>query len=385
MKLLFISNLFPDQQRPHLGLDNANLLHALKDRCEVRVMAPRPSLAAGFQRRRPPWSPRKADRDFQPIYVPVWYVPKVGSKWNHLLMGRGLRKPFEDLRAGFDFDAVLCSWMYPDGSATASLMQDVDRRLVLVAQGSDVHSYLGNPFRRVAILAACRRADAVVTRSADLARRLQSAGADGERLHTVYNGVDQSLFHPGDAMQARRTLGIDEGCAVILFVGNFYEVKDPLLLVETHERVRRQLDRQVLLVMVGDGHLKRKIIQLAERLGTSSDLLLAGRRSSEEIARFMQAADLLCVPSRNEGVPNVILEAFASGLPVVATDVGGIREVHSEGLLGDLVTLRSVESLARALTAQLEKGAEKERIALQGGRYTWAAAAQSYLDLLRAG
>lgn len=90
----------------------------------------------------------------------------------------------------------------------------------------------------------------------------------------------------------------------------------------------------------------------------------------------MRAADVLALPSDNEGVPNVILESFASGLPVVASRVGGIAEVHRD-FCGKLPPARDVSALAAALRATLTEPQDRARIAEHGRAFTWAATAEA--------
>ena len=90
VKLLFVSNLFPDEGEPDRGLDNATLLHQLARRAEIRVLALRPTLPLAAR----VWTPRAVDRAFDPLIVPALYVPKAGSLFNHRLAARALREPF---------------------------------------------------------------------------------------------------------------------------------------------------------------------------------------------------------------------------------------------------------------------------------------------------
>jgi glycosyltransferase involved in cell wall biosynthesis len=382
VKVLFISNLFPDTLEPYRGLDNACLLHYLAAHCEIRVVSPRPALplTRAMRKKR---SPRAEDAPFQPIYLNVPYLPKVGSLVNHRLFARELRGSIEALRREFPFDAVLCAWLYPDGCAVTQLAEEWRVPVVLIAQGSDVHSYLRMPARRRLIVEASRCAAAVVTRSADLASQLCAAGVPRNRTHPIYNGVDATVFHPGDRAAARRELGLPEIGSIVLFAGNFYPVKDPLMLVRAHAKVcRKNPDTVVSLVMVGGGPLEDKVKALAGSLGFGSRVVLAGRRSAADVSRYMRAANLLCLSSRNEGVPNVVLEAFASGIPVVSTDVGGISEVLCHEFLGRLCAPGDETALAAALQETLLRPARPDRIVEYASRFSWEGAARAYLRLL---
>jgi glycosyltransferase involved in cell wall biosynthesis len=403
MKVLFLSNLFPDESEPYRGLDNATLLHHLAPHCELRVVSPRPVLPLVTARRA--WASRPADACFEPLFPPVPYVPKIGSRFNHRLFARGIRETLLELRLRFPFEVILVSWAYPDGCATDLLVPELGVPFVVITQGSDVHAYLRIPVRRKLITAAMSRASGVITRSADLSRQLAGAGVAEKKLRTIYNGVDLSLFHPADPVAARKELGLPVKARVILFVGNFLPVKNPLLLVRAHaELCRLRPEARPHLVMVGGGSLEQQARAEANALGSGDRVLLAGRKLPEQVARYMQAADVLALSSENEGVPNVVLEAFASGLPVVATNVGGIHEVLGHDFLGRLVDSGQPAALARALHEALNANLELQQFncaALAGALaevldqlrqteqivgyaqgFSWDQSAKAYLEML---
>ena len=380
MRLLFVSNLFPDTREPHRGLDNATVLHHLNAQWDIRALALRPTLPL----RSGTWSARVEDSRLQPEFLATPYLPKIGSRWNHRLMARALRAPLRAIRDRFPFDAVLSSWIYPDSCAVAQLSGELGFPFVAIAQGSDVHQYLRHPVRRKIIAQALPAASAVITRSAELARLLGEAGVDPALLHTVYNGVNRACFRPAERAAARQALNLQQDVQIILFVGNFYPVKNPLLLIEAHSQVcdDNTLSR-TKLIMLGDGPLAGNARALGDQLHFGPNVVLAGRKSAAEIARYMQAADVLCVPSVNEGVPNVVLEAFACGLPVVASRVGGIPEVHPGETCGRLVEPR-LATVAAALRAVLREPPPSAPIAEYGAQFTWERTAAEYHALLLA-
>lgn len=365
-RLLFVSNLFPDAESPYRGLDNATLLHALASEWEVRVISPRPTRP--FQ-----WkalSPRPIDRRFSPRYLLSPYLPKIGSRWNHLLMARALRGA---VRAE-TFDVVLGSWLFPDGCAIARLARESRFPFVAIAQGSDVHQYLRRPVRRRLIVEAMNEASAVITRSAELARLLGEAGVASAKLHPIYNGIDHDCFHPGSPAGAE---------PVILFVGNFVAIKNPLLLIEAlsivcrHPRLQR-----ARLMLVGSGPLEAAMRAAVRKRGLTERVEFTGRLGSAAIAERMRAAGVLALPSDNEGVPNVILEAFGCGLPVVACRVGGIAEVHPGEACGRLIPPRDAATLATALTGVLLEPPDRAAVAERGRAFSWARTAAEYGALL---
>jgi len=385
-RLLFVSNLFPDSEQPIRGLDNATLLHVLRDDWEIRVISPRAVM--------PPWrkdgrQPREMDKVFSPRFIPCPYVPKFGGWCNDRLMARSLSPAFGHAIRTFRPDVVLCSWLYPDGCAVADLAARHHVPLVLITQGTDTHGYLGFPARRRKIISATKRSAAVICRSGDLARRLHEAGADEEPLKVIYNGVDIRDFRPRNRHEARAQLSLPPEQPVLLFVGNYLPVKNPMMLIRAHAELNRLREGRgeppVRLVLIGDGPLREEMGSAIEREGYRHMVDLRGREAPAEVARWMNAADLLCLTSHNEGFPNVILEAMACGLKVVSTDVGGILELVDRPERGLLTPAGNpgayVHALEQALggTAHFPPGDSPSGSA----EFGWSAAAKRYDEVLR--
>jgi glycosyltransferase involved in cell wall biosynthesis len=379
LKLLFVSNLFPDSTTPWRGLDNVTLLHHLVDRWQIRALAIRPALP--FSKRE--WLARPEDTDFAPEYLAPLYIPKLGSRWNHRLMASTLRRHFQEWRRRRTFDVVLASWLFPDCCAVAQLAREFGFPFLAIAQGSDAHHYLRIRARRRIMQKNLPQAAAIITRSAELARLLGDAGLPAERLHPIYNGVDVHLFRPGDRARVRQALGLPPNSPIILFVGNFYPVKNPLLPVHALAKITpSEFAAAPTLVMIGGGAAEESIRETADRLAVGKRVILPGRTDSAGVARYMQAADVLILPSHNEGVPNVILEAFACGLPVVASRVGGIPEIHPGEAFGRLVSPIEPAPFARALREVLHAPPDSAAIRQHALAFSWSRTADAYHHLL---
>lgn len=380
MKVLFISNLFPDASQPGRGIYNARLLHQLAGRCSIRVLSPRATLFGNLRGVRQARC-RAEDQVFSPVFPSVSYIPKFGSQFNHSLMARGLKSALE--RDKSSFDVILGSWLYPDGCAARLLAAELKLPLVLVAQGSDVHGYLRMPIRRQLIVRAVNDSVATVARSRELARLLEDAGAEAKKLRVIYNGVDANIFCPGDQSLARNRLQLPPDARVVLFVGNLLPVKNPLLALRAFANLSgASSNRPAYLICVGDGPLQDELKTEVQRLNVANRVILAGRQPEEMVAEYMRASDLLCVPSDNEGMPNVILEALSCGLRVVANRVGGIPEVINHDLLGRLVEKGDVQGMATALAQTLNEKPKTEAILSHIRKFSWESTAEQYLELL---
>ena len=383
VKLLFVSNLFPDQTESWRGLDNATLLHAMREaepRLEIRVLAFRPSLMRFGHAAR--LRPRPGDEILSPSLFWANYLPKLGG-FNHRLFALALARAEATLPADFQPDAILAPWLFPDACAAAIRAQRRRTPIVAVAQGSDVHQYLDMPMRRRAILKLAKQARQIVTRSKDLQSRLMARGAEAGRVCTIYNGVDTGLFRPAPQLDVRNQLGIPGEGRLLLFVGNFLPVKGIDLLLSSFALVRAQSRVPTRLALIGGGPLEPALRQQAAELGVSENVIFVGRQPPTAVARWMQAADAVCLASHNEGVPNVLFESISSGRPMVSTDVGGISEIV-EPLMSRrfLVKQRDPERFAAALLDALDHPPDEKSLRQMALAFSWEACARNYLALL---
>jgi len=241
-------------------------------------------------------------------------------------------------------DVLLCSWLYPDAVGLVRVLRDCRHatttpKAVLIAQGSDVHQYLKNPIRRKLILDAIASPEVhgVITRSRNLADRLSAAGAAPAKLCPIYNGVQAPFFRRTAKPEARQSLSLPDSGPICLFVGNLLPVKNPLFLVDAFHEAFANSDPPATLLLIGTGPLRSAIERRIRQVRLTDRVRLLGTQPPEKVALYLRACDLLCLSSWNEGFPNVILEAMASGRPVVSTDVGGIRELIQQPPLGTLV------------------------------------------------
>ncbi len=218
--------------------------------------------------------------------------------------------------------------------------------------------------------------------SQDLATWLRLAiRVPPRKLHQIYNGVDSVKFHPREG--ARPAFAHPESI-VFGAVGRMVEVKDyPTLTRAFIQMLRLQPERaqRARLVIVGEGPARATCQKLLQSEGLAHLAWLPGER--HDIAEIMQVFDVFVLPSKNEGISNTILEALASGLPVIATAVGGNLELVEDGVNGTLVQPGDVAGMAQALLGYLdtpariaEHGARARREAEQ--RFSLAAMAEAY-------
>ncbi|MCG5053234.1 MAG: GT4 family glycosyltransferase PelF [Myxococcales bacterium] len=212
----------------------------------------------------------------------------------------------------------------------------------------------------------------VVADAERVKRKLVAQGIDSSRVRTIMNGIDTNAFTPGsDRRGPRERLGLEPQDLVVGTVGRLVPVKDQACLLEAFARTEVPHAR---LVLVGDGPLRRELEDKAQHLGIGARVVFAGGR--RDVADLLPAFDVFVLSSKSEGLPLTVLEAMASGLPVVATDVGALAEAVIPGRTGRLVPPENPAALAEALTALLKDREMREGMAAAG-----LARARAHFDL----
>jgi glycosyltransferase involved in cell wall biosynthesis len=356
MRVLVVTSLYPNPFQPHLATFNREQVRALARDHQVVVISPIPWTVEFAARRAgsPALPPgRRMEWDGLPVEYPrLVFIPRTMRSWYGRCCLWSLRRSFARAIESFKPDVVLATWAYPDGWATVRLARQAGLPVVLKVHGSDVLQLDVHPGRRRGTVEAIRGADLVVAVSRDLARKVVEFGADPERVHLIYNGVDAAVFRPGDRAEARRQVGIDPDRPALLYVGNLVSVKGPDLLIEACAGLAER-GAEFDLHVIGKGPLRPTLERQAQGRGIGPRVRFHGPMDHGRLPGWFRAADLLVLPSRSEGVPNVLLEASACGTPFVATAVGGVPEVAHLGA-GRLVPPGDPMRLADAITELLD-------------------------------
>lgn len=370
LRVLIVTNLFADPFNASRATFNQQQFARLAKQLDVTVMVP----VSWLEIVRQPLAYRRLKREALqrwPFadYVPFWYVPRVGRRFHAAFLFLSLMLQRLPTLLWGRWDCLFGSWGYPDAVAVAAIAKLTGKPMIAKVHGSDVNVFTEEPARRRQICWALGRSAHVVAVSQALATRLEDIGVDGRRISVLYNGVDPSRFHPVPQPQARRDLGYADEDRIILFVGNVQASKGCMELLQAFAKLRTRIPH-LKLVFVGAGPQQKALVGECAARGMSGDVTFAGRLAHDQIVRWFGAADVFCLPSHAEGVPNVVLEAMACGTPVVATRVGGIPEVLPE-YAGVMVPARDVDALDEALFTALHTAWDRPRIAGHARTFDW--------------
>jgi len=234
--------------------------------------------------------------------------------------------------------------------------------------------------------------DVLVANAEEERRQLiELYAAEPDRVEIVAPGVDRAFFSPGSSRGARDAIGY-EGGPLILFVGRIQPLKGVDIAVQALAQIE---DTTAKLMIVGGASGQEgseeveRIVDMIDELGLSDRVLFVEPQPHYALSTYYRAADLLVMPSRSESFGLVALEAAASGIPVVAAAVGGLRTLVQDGITGYLIDSREPTDYAEAIdrilgdsTLQAKLGAAAS---VTASRYPWSGLAgrlrRTYLEL----
>jgi len=367
-RVLVLASLFPHAKNETIGLSTARRTVELAKLCPVKVVAlteladlPEREELAGFEVFRPRWR----------------RVPKLGVFVDGYRYAARAARAMAALRGAFDFDLIDAHWLYPDAFAAVRLGRRFRRPVVVTGRGSDVDEFLFRwPVRRFA-RAALRGADRLVALTRQHRQKMIEAGAEADKIAVIPNGVDTTLFCPGDRLKARRALGLPTEGVLLFSAGTVVEEKGFQHLIAG----MASGTPGVRLFIAGPGDYRGALGRLARDCGVADRVTFLGRVAQSQMPLWYRAADFFCFGSYHEGCPNAVLEALACGTPVLSTDVGGIPDLVEEARSGLLFKPRSDEAFAAAIRTALARPWDRAAIAALGSQRSWSHVAADCLAL----
>ena len=300
-------------------------------------------------------------------------------------------------------DVVHAHTTYPAGFTAARTRSRNSRwGLVVTPHGVDIHTIpeLGHGMRlrprlRARIARSVSGADAVTAISGSVRASLIDAGADPAKIQDVPNGVDCERFVPRGLARPGFLDDVPEDAPLIVTVGNYHPRKGLELIIRSMRLVAKRIP-DARLVIVGRG--KDKLEPVVESEGAVGRVILSGPVEFPFGARSSSDGDVLAAllersavyvsagtEEGSEGLSLAVLEGMAAGLPVVATDISGNRDIVESGKNGHLVPPSDPSALANAIVSMIEDDCERGRMGEAARacaqRYSWDAAARRYVEI----
>jgi teichuronic acid biosynthesis glycosyltransferase TuaC len=383
MRILSFSYCFPNRCRPTWGVFVAQRLAAIARRSDVQleVLAPVPvfPIASRLKGALPPVD--DVMYGVKTYYPRFFYVPKVFKYLDAAFYARGLKAWLSRRCRDFKPNILDSHFEWPDAVGVSYLAAELGLPYSITLRGK-IYPCLEDARMRCRLAKALQGATAVFSvdnRMAEIAREM---GAASDRICVSPNGVDLSHFQPRDRLAARRTLGLPENGRILVTVAHLGERKGHRETIQA----LAQLPGDVHLVLVGgDDQVsggEAALRSLANSLGVADRVRFAGRQPYERVPLYFNAADVSVLASWREGCPNVVLESLASGTPVVASDVGGVRAMIRDGHNGRIVPPRQAEPLCGAIQDLLASRPSPEEVHRSPAVRGWDDVAEEVVQFL---
>ena len=390
LRVLAITTLFPSASQPHLGLFVEQRVKALTALCKVQVV-----VGIG---RFPivEYHPRYRERRITPVsgkagsaevsYIRFLSIPRfmktldgnfLAHSVKRFLLGRGEPLP----------QVILAELAYPDGYAAYLLSRDLGIPYVVTLRGHDINDLPHRKGLGVRIAKVLKHAAFVMPVADALGQVAMETGADPKRVVTVPNGVDLTVFGEMSREYARSLLGIPPEQNLLVSVGHLVERKGHHLIVRALAKLEEDdiIGKPILALIGGpseEGDASKDIIAAIGETRMGDRVIQLGAKPAKEVATWLAAADALVLASSKEGRPNVVLEAFASGIPAIATRVWGTPELISDSHFGILVE-REVDSIAEGIRLCLSQKWDSALIRQRAAMFSWGNTANALESLLR--
>lgn len=359
VSILAITNLYPVPWAPHRASFNKQQFELLAEHVSFRVLVLVPWRE---------WLQHKhqCQETEQLSYAPYFQLPGFGrslTPWfQRFAIGR--KQPWIDRAKPTH---LLASWAFPDAVACLMYAKKQALPVVVKAHGTDVNEHTLYPRRRQLMTTWLSQAKTIFCASQALRNKLMAIGLDKDKVCTNYNGVNADIFYPDPAGMPDKK---------ILFVGNLLASKGVFELLDAFHQLHNETDCN--LHFIGQGPAADALKAQIAQHGLSERVTLHGALPIQDVANQVRTARLVVLPSYREGVPNVLLEACASGVPVVATTVGGIPEVVTEQT-GVLVEPKNRLALADAISTALAKTWQKDVIVQHAAQFDWQQNIRNFL------
>ena len=400
MKIGMIASSYPRYAGDGAGSFVASLARALVAAGnDIHVLAPydpdvEPMDTGGVDVRRFHYAPRKrwhiaghgraleADRRMRR------WVPALMPGFAASCLAQALR-----LQARHRLDLWHGHWAVPGGALAAIAARATRRPLLVSLHGSDVYVIEQSRLYARAARYGFAVAGAVTACSEDLRNRALKRGLSPSKSLVMPYGVDVDRYARGDGAAMRRRLGIPAAAPVVGALGRLVHKKGFMHLLAAMPRLVAAVP-DVYCVIGGEGDLRPALMRQVRSLGLSGRVLLPGHVGWEDTADYYAMCDLVVVPSivdtrgNVDGLPNVLLEAMASGRPIVASRVAGIPAVVEDQVNGLLVSPGDEEELATAMARLLAREDDRRRLGAAARAhmvkgYTWEVVAERTAALYR--
>jgi glycosyltransferase involved in cell wall biosynthesis len=389
-RLIVFSSLFPNVTQPNAGLFIRERMFRVGKQLPLVVVSPKPWFPGqGLIRLfHPHYRPQPARTEIQAgveVFFPRFLaIPGLLRGLDSLSITIGSYFTLRRLKAQ-GYNLIDAHFAYPDGHAAQRLGRWLGLPVTVTLRGTEVPQSR-NPALVAKLREVFRDADQVITVSDSLRQLAYSLGLPEARGQVVGNGVDADRFTPVPQVEARQRFGLPDAARVLITVGGLVERKGFHRVIACLPTLLEKHPDLHYLVVGGacpEGDMTQTLKDQVAQLGLTERVHFLGPISPDDLKWPLSAADIFVLSTRNEGWANVILEAMACGVPVVASDVGGNAEVVSSPELGVIMPFDDPAALTAALDRALIRSWNPQAIRAYAEENSWDNRVETLVGLFK--
>ena len=378
MNILALIDQLPSEENPNTWGHALGQVRSLSEECDITIVSPvwLPISLRSYTRNKkrirklPPYKYRIGTIPcLRPRYIDFSFIPWQYRKHYFQIVSMIVSLLFLIVTKKIRFEIIHAHFVYRPGYVAAILGKILRKPVIITAHGSDIHQnlYSEDTVIRKRTINALQCSKCIIAVSENLKNMIIDEGF-GDKTFVIPCGFSYSKIFQMDANKCRVKLFLETNKKILLFIGNLVAVKGVDVLIEAFRIVRDKIDNIDLLI-VGDGPESDSLKQQVYKIGLKGMVYFLGRKNHTEIPLYVNASDILAVPSRNEGRSVAIIEALACGKPVVASRVGGIPETIVNDKLGILVEKENPVALAEGIINALNKTWDERYISNYAKQY----------------
>lgn len=391
IKVLLVTFSFPTRYNPTAGVFILNQLKELKKQCDIKILFPY-AYVPRFKLLNPYYKfsniqEKELVQGFE-VYHPKYLMfPRIKLVKRFLSAFLSL-EAFLSYYSSKNIAHELMHWN-PDvihihssggeGLIGVNLKRKYNKPLVLTVHGEDITRHSKKIFSKQLTQFTISNSDSVICVSKFLENEIKNLGIKSQNFFVIPMGANTDRFRPRSKVKARRMFNLPLDKKIILFVGHLVQRKGVDYLIKSMEKII-EYEKRIMCIIIGKGTEEKKLKKLSSMLKLNSYIIFLGQKTNEEVAPYMNACDILVLPSLNEGLPVVLCEALAAGKPVVATNVAGTPELVTKDV-GYLVKPKDHTDLAWKIILAVNKKWDVKRILERAEEFSDKKCAKKVVDV----
>lgn len=392
IKILVLTHTFPTKYNPIASIFLLNQLIELKKYCDIKVLFPHgyvPKIKLFNPYHRFSSVPLHEYIDGIEVYHPKYFmIPRIvfGLRFLNIYLSIesifsywASKKIADKIAEEWNPDIIHMHGSLSEGWLAKRLKKKYKKPFLVTVYGEDITRLSKEMLSAPIIKSNLKEADAIICQSEFLKREIENLGIIDARFFIIPMGSKMDRFRPRDKYKERMLLGLPKDKKIVVFVGHLIPRKGVEYLIRAI-KIASAKDKGILCCIVGTDHMKGRLQSLSSELGLNECVMFMGQKNHEEVPHYINACDILVLPSLNEGLPVVLCEALACGKPVVATNVAGNPEIVNDNV-GFLVKPKDGGGLAEKIKLALNKKWDRKKILKRAGEFSAASSAKKLMKV----